>query len=132
MESIFDARTDTTCGSLSEQELVHCLHDVIKLFSKVYVVLDGLDEVAIEVQEDLLRRLDLFEVNLLITSRPLEILSNMIPNALRIHIQARNEDIDVYVKNKVAGSARLRTITRRDPHLISKLSSRIQERSQGM
>lgn len=119
-------------AKLKESDMISIFRDIVSSLSKVYVVLDGLDEASDELKNRLLRTLVSSGVNLLILSRPLEIFTHHTPDAIRLSIQARTEDIGRYVEDQVNQSARLQSILRGKPELVKLLCERVKEKSDGM
>ncbi|KAF6754069.1 hypothetical protein DFP72DRAFT_900301 [Ephemerocybe angulata] len=117
---------------LREQGLVKALQDIIGLLSKVFIIIDGLDEAEDAVKDALLRSLPTLGANILIMSRPLELFTPCVPDALHISIEARTEDIDRFIDDQIQRNSRLQAIIRGDPTLIEKLKARIRESSKGM
>lgn len=108
------------------------MEGLANMFAKLFVVVDGLDEVDDGTKEDLLQSLPSLGGNLLIASRPLDLFKGLLPNALHVPIQARTEDIRLLVLERIQRSPRLKSILRNKPDLVEKLSDRIKEKSQGM
>ncbi|KAF6747974.1 ankyrin repeat-containing domain protein [Ephemerocybe angulata] len=117
---------------LREQGLINALREVIGLLSKVFIIIDGLDEAEDAVKDALLRILPTLGANVLIMSRPLELYAHCIPHALHVSIEARTEDIDRFVDDQIRCNSRLQAIVRGDPTLIERLKARIRESSKGM
>ncbi|KAF5335454.1 hypothetical protein D9611_012131 [Ephemerocybe angulata] len=117
---------------LREQGLVKALHDIVGLLSKVFIVIDGLDEADDAVKDALLRTLPTLGANVLIMSRPLELFTPCVPDALHVSIEARTEDIDRFIDDQIQRNSRLRAIIRGDPTLVEKLKVRIRESAKGM
>ncbi|KAF6751434.1 ankyrin repeat-containing domain protein, partial [Ephemerocybe angulata] len=117
---------------LREQGLVKALQDIIGLLSKVFIIVDGLDEAEDAVKDALLRTLPTRGANVLIMSRPLELFTSCLPDALHISIEARTEDIDRFIDDQIQLNSRLRAVVRGDPTLVEKLKARVRESSKGM
>lgn len=117
---------------LMGSDAIELFREIVELLSKVFVVIDGLDEVDDHVKEALLSALASMRVNLLITSRPLDLFTCHTPNAFQVSIQARTEDIEIYVRTRIGQSARLKAILRGNENLVCELTERIKLKSQGM
>lgn len=115
-----------------EQDLLKALREVVMLLSKVFILIDGLDEASDTVKNALLHALPSIGANVLITSRPLDLFAHYVPLALRVSIEACTEDIDLFVDDLIEHNARLQAIVRGQPALISKLKARVRESSRGM
>ncbi|KAF5340346.1 hypothetical protein D9611_007918 [Ephemerocybe angulata] len=119
-------------GDLSDLDMVKAFQDIVGLLSKVFLIIDGLDEADDGVKDDLLRALPFLGANVLITSRPLELYSPRLPHALHVSIEARTEDIDHFVEEKIKSSSKLQAILRGKLALTEMLKTRIRESSRGM
>ncbi|KAF6757680.1 hypothetical protein DFP72DRAFT_1168025 [Ephemerocybe angulata] len=119
-------------GDLSDLDMVKAFQDIVGLLSKVFLIIDGLDEADDGVKDDLLRALPSLGANVLITSRPLELYSPRLPHALHVSIEARTEDIDHFVEEKIKSSSKLQAILRGKLALTEMLKARIRESSRGM
>lgn len=117
---------------VSPQDIIDLLRELINLFERVLVVIDGLDEALSEIQEKLLRSLVLLGVSLLITCRPLPLLKCHTPGASNVSIEARTQDIELFVSQQLEQNARFRCISKLDSTLADQLSARIKEKSKGM
>ncbi|KAF5340621.1 hypothetical protein D9611_007364 [Ephemerocybe angulata] len=118
---------------LNVQEMSGVLRRVMKPLSKLFVVIDGLDEAADDVKDELLDELGSLQANILLTSRPMDLFSKShLPNALHVTIEAHSEDIEAFVEGRIKKNSRLRSILGGKPELIQKLKSRIKVTSWGM
>lgn len=129
---IYERITAKEGAKLNESDILTILREIASFLSNVYVVLDGLDEASDEVKDRLLPVLASSGVNLLILSRPLEMYTYHTPDATCLFIQARTDDIGLYVEDQVRGSARLQSILRGRPELVKLLCDRVKEKSDGM
>lgn len=126
-----------TEDALEEKELAEVFASLIDTFERVFVVIDGLDEVPENVRESLLATLiPCSQIGLLMTSRPLShVIAHYAPHAECVTIQAHAEDLSVYVSERAKQSAKLQAILRisgQGDRLVKELSERIQEVSRGM
>ncbi|KAF5314723.1 hypothetical protein D9611_007275 [Ephemerocybe angulata] len=113
-------------------DLVAALQDISRLLVKLFILVDGLDEAEDEVKDGLLQVLPTLGANVLITSRPLELYSHHIPEALFLSIEARTGDIDLFVDHKIKSSSKLLAILRGDPILVETLKAKVRLSSRGM
>ncbi|KAF5314589.1 hypothetical protein D9611_007263 [Ephemerocybe angulata] len=113
-------------------DLVTALRDISRILVKLFILIDGLDEAEDEVKDGLLQVLPTLEANVLITSRPLELYYHHIPEALFLSIEARTEDIDLFVDHKIKSSSKLLAIFRGDPTLVETLKAKVRQSSRGM
>lgn len=118
---------------LSELEASAMLGDIVKRFTKVYIVVDGLDEAEDRVKAGLLRILASLGANALITCRPLDLFKDRYtPAALHIPIKADMRDIAAFIADKISESPRLQMILEDNQPLRDLLNARIMESSKGM
>ena len=122
--------------SLTEMELASALHIMALGLKKLYLVIDGLDEAMDSTKEGLLRALTSLpevDVNILIMSRPLpHLVQAYTPQALDVSIQALNDDVETYVRERAQQSARVRAIVRDDEDALQQLCIRVKAQSDGM
>lgn len=94
--------------------------------------MDGLDEASDETKEALLEILPTLGSNILITSRPLPGLVFYVPDAMFLSIQALTEDIDRFVRSRIAKRPRLRALIKGNHDVINDICARVKEQSDGM
>ena len=105
-------------------------------FSSIYVVIDALDECT---EENDARRILLREcqrpqhcIHLLVTSRHIPIISQQLSNAVRLEVEAMDEDIMSYVEERISGSERLSMLIPKDAELKESLKRSVTEKASGM
>ncbi|KAJ6487291.1 ankyrin repeat domain-containing protein, partial [Mycena vulgaris] len=120
----------------SLEEVVNVLRSSLKEFSKVFVIVDALDEYPNESpgfqRETLLQYLAEMgsNVNLMITSRPnISPESSSLPNLETLDIQAAPEDIQAYINAQIKLSPRLSKHVQRQPKLGEDIHSKISSKS---
>ncbi|KAJ6548632.1 hypothetical protein B0H19DRAFT_1299486, partial [Mycena capillaripes] len=103
------------------------LLSVIEKFSKVYIVVDALDECQENQRQELLEHLIKMgpTVNLLITSRHNITLDSTLPNTSTLEIRATKEDIWKYLDAQITASMRLMIHVQRQPDLREEILSKI-------
>ncbi|RXW18605.1 hypothetical protein EST38_g7250 [Candolleomyces aberdarensis] len=118
----------------SEAELHELLSTICTGFKKVYIVLDGLDEAQEEVKIRLLEGINTLPPNTrtLIMSRPLKSFECLVRSAVHIDIEARNEDIELFVEKKIAQMPRLQTMLAKKDSEKRRICKAIKEKSGGM
>ncbi|KAJ6542334.1 ankyrin repeat-containing domain protein [Mycena vulgaris] len=120
----------------SLEEVVNVLRSSLEEFSKVFVIVDALDEYPNESptfqREILLQYLAEMgsNVNLMITSRPnISPESSSLPNLETLDIQAAPEDIQAYINAQIKLSPRLSKHVQRQPKLREDIHSRLSSKS---
>ncbi|KAJ2916935.1 hypothetical protein MD484_g3527, partial [Candolleomyces efflorescens] len=124
-------RQDT---SPSQAELHDLLSAICPAFEKVFIILDGLDEAQEDVKIQLLNEINTLPHNTrtLIMSRPLKSFEYLVPGAAHIDIEARNEDIELFVEKQIAQIPRLRTMLAKKDSEKRRICKAIKEKSGGM
>ena len=121
-------------GRLTFSESARLFRNEISHFSKVFVIIDALDETS---EHEDIRRLVLSElqklpVNLLVTSRYEKSIEQRLGNAERLDIWATAEDVQIYVKARIPSEHLLARHIQADPTLEETIVNKIVEKSQGM
>ena len=141
-------------ASLSPQVLesynYHCRHDTrplvpdiskllrseLKRFSKVYIIIDALDECP---EIDSTRDTFLTELlglpsnaYLLVTSRPNNFIESILTEAKCLEISAHEDDVRRHVAARIANERLLKKHIAAEPSLYDKIMSNITKRAQGM
>ncbi|KAH6910848.1 hypothetical protein BKA70DRAFT_94920 [Coprinopsis sp. MPI-PUGE-AT-0042] len=116
----------------SQGELIQVLTRFTTRFEINIYSLDGLDEAMDEAQFSLLDIFSTMNVHFLITSRPLQRLQSVFPKAHRLDITVHDEDIALYVADRIRSSPRLRTLLDSDLVLKSKVTKEVTRKSGGM
>ena len=92
-------------------EVLKLLQSELSRYSKVFVVIDALDELPSEdqFQVNLLARLQALQpvINLMVTSRFIENIERKFRGMPKLEISARPEDLQTYVVNRISNSDRL-------------------------
>ena len=121
-------------GPLTFAESATYLSQEISHFSKVFVVIDALDETS---EHEDIRRLVLSElqnlpVNLLVTSRYEKSIEQRLEKAERLEVWATAADVQTYVKARIPSEHLLARHIQADPTLEETIVDKIVEKSQGM
>ncbi|KAJ7210947.1 ankyrin repeat domain-containing protein [Mycena rebaudengoi] len=121
-----------TRPSLEEMHTV--LHSAVGSYSKVYFIIDALDEYPEHRRHKLLKYLAGFrpELNLLLTSRPHVEPETFFPNTPSLEIRATEEDIRHYVEGQIQGSPRLSKHVQSHPELRQEIETKIISKVDGM
>jgi hypothetical protein len=110
------------------------LHSVVVEYSKVYFVIDALDEYPELLRHKLLKYLVGFQpkLNLLLTSRPHVEPETYFPNTPSLEIRATGEDIRRYVEAQIQDSPRLIKHVQSHPELRQEIETTIISNVDGM
>ncbi|KAJ7080218.1 hypothetical protein B0H15DRAFT_997588, partial [Mycena belliarum] len=122
-----------TCPSV--QEIANILQILIAQRSRVYLVVDVLDEYPEQQRWALLKQLSMLlgpTTRLMITSRPHVEFHNIFPNLSAVGIQATDEDILSYIEKQIELAPRLSTHIQRQPNLDDEIKSCIMSKVHGM
>lgn len=115
-----------------EGELLEILSRSMSLLSKVYVVLDALDEFPEKHRYSLIKNLKSLKCCLFLTSRELVSSDNLVADSVVIPIMADNEDIERFVNEKFEQGGRLDSLLRRDGSIKNNILVKVQKKSRGM
>ncbi|KAH0551625.1 hypothetical protein GP486_007158 [Trichoglossum hirsutum] len=124
----------------TDDELASILYAVVKLFSIVYICIDGLDECGKDEQATILSvvnqlaRSDQTTVKILITSRQEPLISSSLRAFPHLQVSADKNSLDItsFVKDKVKSNIRLGSLTIRDSSLESDIISALIDGADGM
>ncbi|TFK20827.1 hypothetical protein FA15DRAFT_110402 [Coprinopsis marcescibilis] len=118
----------------SEDEVVDLLRRIAMsgLFKKTFYVLDGLDEAASDIQVNLLDILSSLPVHFFITSRPLDSLIDLVPNARFLTIIASDPDIALLIDQRIRLIPALHSLLTKNASLKTEVVSIISSKSSGM
>ena len=72
------------------------------------------------------------KVNMMITSRDLPMIERQLSKAIRLDLQARSDDILLYLRERITSSERLTSLGERDPSLSNLIATTIAARAKGM
>jgi hypothetical protein len=110
------------------------LYSTASHLSRVFIVVDALDEYPEEQRDTLLQQLSALgpRVSLMVTSRPHINIKHTISNFETIEIRAAKDDIRQYLDGQIKKSQRLSRHVRSAPDVRQALESRIVEGSDGM
>jgi ankyrin repeat domain-containing protein 50 len=115
----------------TEKELICLIRDICAAFRVAYIFIDGLDEALPDERFDFLDALKSIKANFMITSRPLHILEDVLPNAAFFDIIAREEDVELLVAQRIERSPGLRRLLC-DEEKRRQVIAKVCEASQGM
>jgi hypothetical protein len=115
-------------------EVFNVLHAAITEFSKVYIIIDAVDEYLETERQILLEYITMLgsRVNLMITSRPHIAPDSTLPNPDILEIRANEEDIRRYVDAQIHRSLRLKKHVQKRADLQEEIHSKITGAVDGM
>ena len=117
-------------------ELVKALRSEIKSYSKVFIVVDALDECPEDngVRQHILTELRSLAatVNLMFTSRHLTAIEREFQGAERLDVQATDNDIRQYIKGRISREHRLARHIRADHTLEDDILNTLVDNAMGM
>ncbi len=120
----------------SNSELSRLLTSQIRHFTKVFIVVDALDECrqTEKTKEELLSELQKLPSNthLLITSRPDIFIEREFVEAVPLRIHAQDDDVHRYLTARISTEPLLMRHVTADPSLRSFIICRVTEKTQGM
>lgn len=120
----------------SLSECSRLLQAVVGRFSKVFIVLDALDECPTTggARDDLLAEIQKLQpgISLLVTSRDIPNIEHGLHGPYCLEVRAHDEDIKNYIKEHISSSNELMVYTRRDPKLYDDIITTIVGKAQGM
>ncbi|KAF7352014.1 ANK-REP-REGION domain-containing protein [Mycena venus] len=120
--------------TLTLDQAFSVLYTAITGFSKVYMVIDAVDEYPEVQRQVLFKYLGMLgsTVNLMITSRPHITLHSSLPNPTTLEIRASEDDIRKYVDDQIQISWRLTKHIQTQPDLREEIHSAITHTVDGM
>lgn len=117
-------------------EVQDLLRVAVRGFNRTYIVFDALDECT-DIDEN--RKTFVTEltsllphISLLLVSRPLPHLESRLANVTQMEVQAHDEDIIEYVKERVALSQRMHGHMQEDPKILQMIISKVLRKVKGM
>jgi hypothetical protein len=133
---LYDQYHDARNTRPSLEEFLSMLRDTVDRFSKVYFVVDALDERAEdECGETLLANIQMLQqpkICLLATSRSEPTLECDSQFISRLHIRACEEDISKYIESRIHSSKFFRGVIKRDPDFENDIKKTIITKADGM
>lgn len=116
------------------KEVTQALRSEIEMYSKVFVVVDALDECLEGNQRDLVTELGSLgsAVNLMVTSRLLPLIQQLFKHAKCLNISANNDDVRKYIIDRIPHEHRLSRIVETDRALKENIVNKIISNIAGM
>lgn len=120
----------------SISEYTDLLQLAVQSYDKVLVVIDALDE-CVEVdgtRKALVNELQKLKpkANLLVTSRDMPNIQRLLGGGARLDIQASENDIRLYIQDRISGSDRLSMYVEEDPDIYNSMTETIIGNAKGM
>lgn len=102
--------------------------------SRVFVVVDALDECLERDQENLIRELQLLAttIHLMVTSRPLPLIKQIFQGAAHLEIRATDDDVRKYIEDRILRERRLALHVDKDQTLQECIVNKVIANVQGM
>ena len=116
----------------TESDTFDLLCKLVRLVPGTRIVIDGLNELHAEQQASLLRALAPLSAPILIFSRPVGLFVDSLPGATILSIEARMEDIKLYVNARIQQDLDLRQVIGSNAGLLREVVSKVAGNAQGM
>jgi hypothetical protein len=115
-------------------EFTKALQSEIGRYTKVYIIVDALDEFLKHDQGYLITELQSLasNVSLMVTSRPLPLIEQQFQGARRLDILANDEDIRKYIESRIPRERRLVQHVKKDVTLLETMMDKIGTTARGM
>ena len=121
---------------LSLSQCFDLFQDQLTSFSRVFIVIDALDECpeAGQIRDILLSHIQMLgpKLSLLVTSRPIPQVTKILGSTYRLEIQASNEDIEHFLHEIIPLSSNLSRFVQKEETLRERITSTIIDKAQGM
>ncbi|KAJ7576471.1 ankyrin repeat-containing domain protein [Mycena floridula] len=121
---------------ISLSALVGALQVQIQLYSRVYLVVDALDEYSQDIRDDFISTIrsltESEHLNVLITSRDISTIAQEFTNDARIDVRAHDEDVLSYISYRIKHEKRLKNIVKEDAVLKKEIVEQVTEKAAGM
>jgi len=112
-----------------EHELLELLRTFVPLFSRVYIVIDALDEFPEDTRDIFLKTLMSLQSSLLVTSRS----SHWLHDIQYIDIEGENqEDIKLFIDKKIQESSKLTLLLRGKEQIKEQIGEKLRKTSKSM
>lgn len=110
------------------------LKKAVSKLSRVYLIIDGLDESLDDIRLGLLEELVALPPNsqILISARSTNEGQSEYDAFKRLTLRASEDDIGLFVRNQIQQSPNLRRLTQRQPQLVSEVEAAVIRTAQGM
>jgi hypothetical protein len=118
------------------QQISAMLHAEISKFSKVFIIIDALDEMGDDQGETRMLATELQNlpknVFVMITARPIPAIEAEFPTAIQMQISATDEDVESYVTSRISKEHLLKKYITADPSLAADITAKVVKNVHGM
>lgn len=116
------------------REISDLLQSVIQASTKVFIVIDALDECPETTRETFVGEIQRLRdtAHLLVTSRQISFIARGFPNAIQLEIHASDSDLEIYIRSKTQQDPRLARHLEQDPSLQEVVVATIIDNARGM
>lgn len=111
--------------SPTTDDLSTALSEISRLFERVYIVVDALDECSDEIRWALVEKLQEIEVQLLMTSRFLESIDYELQGFERLEIKANKADLELFVDQHLRKNKNLQRIVQKSPTMSDDIKNAV-------
>ncbi|KAJ7576491.1 ankyrin repeat-containing domain protein [Mycena floridula] len=133
LHTSFQSRKSRTT---SLDAMAAALQSQIQLYSRVYLVVDALDECSVDIRDDFtstIRSLtESGHLSVLITSRDIPTIAQEFTNETRFDVRAHDDDVLSYIRYRIRRESRLKTMIKRDATLEPEIVTRVTKKAAGM
>lgn len=118
LQALYERHSDYKT-SLSTEGISKALKMTVKPYSKIYFVVDGLDECSEDIRWALVEQLQEFEdkVHILITSRFLDSIQEDLEGFGQLGITAHSADVELFIDRQIRKNRNLRKAVQKNPAL---------------
>lgn len=133
--SLHDLYHSTNKPTPRIDDVIRTLQSILSKFSRIYIVIDAIDEFNDLERSDLLDALDKIRVsvNILVTSRPVASIKKLLHPDIEQPIEAADEDIIAYIRGQISRKRlNLSEELLKKPELHAQIVSQLVESAKGM
>lgn len=115
-------------------EFSRLLQSTARTFSKIFIIVDALDESSEVTRDDLIAEIQKLppSLHLMVTSRHNANIEQLFKGSIRVEVQANDADVRAYIRTQIDRRERLRRFVQADPSLKEKIETRVSSKAQGM
>lgn len=117
-------------------EITRLFQSTAGTFSKIFIVIDALDESNEIARNDLITEIEKLSqslpVHLMGTSRHVASIKHLFRGSVQLEIKATDSDIRAYIRTEINRRERLKRFVQADSSLQEKIETRIASKAQGM